>query len=203
MTYAPLDKSHNVIRLLHLSPVSSNRIHGRFSIALLDDKPEYEALSYAWGDADDTVPVEVEGCSVPITKNLHSALKHLQLEVEERVLWVDALCINQTDLRERMHQVSRMGSVYGQASQVVVWLGEGWDGSYLAMEFLRRLGKDEDLHIDRLIKPCIEVNGLYMDSPELCGQIVRLFNLPWWKRLVRRLSQIAAHLRGILFPQAA
>ncbi|PMD42108.1 hypothetical protein L207DRAFT_621974 [Hyaloscypha variabilis F] len=76
MAYKTLDKFKNLIRLFHLSPASrtTDDIQGRLSVALLDDQPEYETLSYAWGDANDTVPVEIDGCVVPVTKNLYSAL---------------------------------------------------------------------------------------------------------------------------------
>lgn len=184
MAYTPLDADQNLVRLLHLSPASreDDAIRCRFTLALLDDKPQYEALSYVWGDINDTRSIEVEGRSVPITANLHSALRHLRLQDQERILWVDALCINQSDLRERMHQVSRMSYIYGQASQVVVWLGEGWHGSDMAMEFLRRLGEDETLHLDPLLNPSVSVNGRNLGSTELCGHLIRLFDLPWWKR---------------------
>ncbi|PMD67565.1 uncharacterized protein K444DRAFT_690361 [Hyaloscypha bicolor E] len=93
MAYTPLNNSHNVIRLLHLKRASKERdeIQARSSLALLDDRPQYEALSYAWGDANDTRPVEIEDCGIPITKNLYLALKYLRLNNQERVLWVDAL----------------------------------------------------------------------------------------------------------------
>ena len=187
MAYAALDKSQNLIRLLHLSPISSaySEIQGRLSVALLDDQPEYEALSYAWGDSNDTLPINIDGHLLNITKNLHSALKHLQLEDRERVMWADALCINQTDLGERMHQVSMMGSIYGQASQVIVWLGEGWAGSGIAIQFLRVLGEDEKLHLDRLKRPRVNLNGVYPNMPKVCEQVNKLFNVPWWTRVVR------------------
>jgi Heterokaryon incompatibility protein (HET) len=184
MAYTPLDIGQNLIRLIHLSPATpaDGEIRCRLSIALLDDKPQYEALSYVWGDINNTRYAEVDGHSFPITVNLHSVLSHLRLQDQERILWVDALCINQTDLRERMHQVSRMSYIYGQASQVIVWLDEGWPGSDMAMHFLRSLGEDETLHLDPSQKPTISVNGLNLDSSELCGHLIRLFDLPWWKR---------------------
>ena len=127
MAYAELDTNQNLIRLLRLGPASSDddEITCSFVIASLDEKPEFEALSYTWGDVNDTRPVEVEGSALPVTSNLHSALRHLRLKDKERTLWVDALCINQADFKEKMHQVSRMSSIYGQASQVVVQLSEG------------------------------------------------------------------------------
>lgn len=89
MTYTELNTHQNLIRLLHLSPASSqdDTIRCHFTVVLLDDEPEFEALSYVWGD------IEVESNVVPITSNLHSALQHLQLYETERTLWVDALCL--------------------------------------------------------------------------------------------------------------
>ena len=75
-----------------------------------------------------------------------------------------------------------MSSIYGQASQVVVWLGEGWPGSDMAMEFVRELAEDETLHLAPSLTPSISVSRLKMDSMELCGHVVRIFDLPWWKR---------------------
>lgn len=39
------------------------------------------------------------------------------------MVWVDAICINQTSLTERADQVNKMGQIYSQCSQVVLWLG--------------------------------------------------------------------------------
>jgi hypothetical protein len=184
MAYTELNTDQDLIRLLHLSPASSEDeiIRCRFTVALLDNNPEYEALSYAWGDIEDTLPIEVEGSVVQITSNLHSALKHLRFNELERTLWVDALCINQENFRERKHQVSRMSSIYGQAWKVVVWLGESWDGSDLAMDFVRILGGDKTLHLDPFHEPSVCVNGMNLDSPQLCRSLIRFFGLPWWNR---------------------
>ena len=185
MLYQRLDNSQNLTRLLHLHPAidPEDEIKCQFAIVSLDDDPQYEALSYVWGDIKNMRAVIVDGHHVSITSNLHSALVHLRLPNQERVLWVDALCINQVDLDERTHQVSRMGSIYGQASRVVVWLGKGWDGSEIAMEVLCKLGDDANLHLDTALTPCIDVRGLNFASLDLCGQLIRLFELPWWKRV--------------------
>lgn len=60
-------------------------------------KETYEALSYMWGDAKDTVPIQLNGVEVPKTRNLHVALEHIRDDFEERTFWIDALCINQED----------------------------------------------------------------------------------------------------------
>lgn len=52
----------------------------------LDSRPRYEALSYAWGDPNDTRPIIVDGCSVQITANLESALRRLRYLNARRTL---------------------------------------------------------------------------------------------------------------------
>ncbi|KAL3293085.1 het domain protein, partial [Colletotrichum asianum] len=59
-----------------------------------------------------------------ITANLHAALARLQDPFLERVIWVDAICINQKDADEKGHQVQLMAEIYARASGVVVWLEE-------------------------------------------------------------------------------
>ncbi|KAF2758466.1 HET-domain-containing protein [Pseudovirgaria hyperparasitica] len=84
----------------------------------------YEALSYTWGNAELVDEIEVNGKSLWITDNLHTALGYLRLPRQDRVLWIDAICINQTDLQERREQVERMGEIFRGATRVIFWLGK-------------------------------------------------------------------------------
>lgn len=59
-----------------------------------------------------------------ITRNLHDALQQFRYTTDVRYLWVDAICINQNDIRERGHQVRLMQSIYKKARNVLVWLGK-------------------------------------------------------------------------------
>jgi hypothetical protein len=92
----------------------------------LFDAPPFAALSYCWGALNDQVRITVNGLGYQVTSNLHAALTRLRKDGVERV-WVDAICINQQDLEERSHQVKRMGAIYQEAYQVVVWLGNAQD----------------------------------------------------------------------------
>lgn len=129
--HSPL-KDRSCIRLLTLLPghIGSPL---KCKIAEFDGPPagSYEALSYTWGDAstsetigvcesNDTERIER---SFLITPNLFQALQRLRTDIP-RLLWIDALCMNQGDLEEKGHQVARMGQVYRNASSVIVWLGE-------------------------------------------------------------------------------
>lgn len=106
--------------------------------------PEYEALSYAWGSMADPYFIyiqEAEGESaLAITQNLAEALHYLRYEDRSRVLWIDAICVDQSDIKERGHQVLRMADIYSLASRVLIWLGPEHDDSTLAIQELDALG---------------------------------------------------------------
>ncbi|KAF8856327.1 HET-domain-containing protein, partial [Acephala macrosclerotiorum] len=55
--------------------------------------------------------------------NLYWALWHLRHENRTRVLWIDTLCINQEDEKEKNHQIRQMGRIFERAGVVVAWLG--------------------------------------------------------------------------------
>ena len=96
---------------------------GRLEIVALENEPRYTALSYVWGDPSDRVPFVLDNHRLLITRNLALAFQALQLDDEPFVLWIDALCINQNDIKEKSEQVLRMKQIYAFASLVIVWLG--------------------------------------------------------------------------------
>jgi hypothetical protein len=127
------DKS---IRLLTLHPCRENSddIHITLSEVQLSepipDTVKYEALSYCWAteDGDDwrSQVVYCDGAQVLITKNCEAALRRLRGH-DDRMLWIDAICINQSDDQERSSQVNKMKLIYTYASSVKVYLGEPLD----------------------------------------------------------------------------
>jgi hypothetical protein len=97
----------------------------------------YEALSYTWGTDAQCNPVIVNKVAVGVTLNLQSALLALRRPSKSRVMWIDALCINQNDLQERSHQVQQMGDIYRCAAKVVIWLGAESDDSGAVFRLMR------------------------------------------------------------------
>lgn len=77
----------------------------------------YEALSYTWGDPNQQTHIIVNENRVAITITLDQALRGLRYAEKKRIVWVDALCINQHDLAERSAQVRQMGMIYRSADQ--------------------------------------------------------------------------------------
>jgi hypothetical protein len=114
------------IRLLELlpGPKGSPLVCNIFQVRKAAE-PEYEALSYAWGDPVFSHPVQEKssGKVLHVTTNLQQALQAIRYEHATRTLWIDAICINQSDLTEKGHQVALMGRIFHDARTVVVWLG--------------------------------------------------------------------------------
>jgi hypothetical protein len=125
------------------------------------EDPEILSIAYRNQHGDRTSPGSVGGsgaASVPepfsrdtnhpiyetlsITQNLSTALRYLRKPATNRVVWIDAICINQDDIHERSLEVARMGFIYNKARQVIVWLGPHTENSELAIETLRSLARD-------------------------------------------------------------
>ncbi|KAH7377455.1 heterokaryon incompatibility protein-domain-containing protein, partial [Cadophora sp. MPI-SDFR-AT-0126] len=94
--------------------------------------------------------IDLDGVDIPVRENLWWALRHLQLDDEPRILWIDAICINQTDTEERNYQVSRMDYIYHSASRCIAWVGMPEIGPDLgvedcgpAMNFITRANLDQ------------------------------------------------------------
>lgn len=115
------------IRLITIIPESNVPIRTTLSKASLNDTNEstlqYTALSYVWGPPTPRKSITCNGEEVTVTANLEAALVQLRDESQEKLIWIDQLCINQDDHQERKKQVSMMGQIYSMAEQVAVWLG--------------------------------------------------------------------------------
>ncbi|KAK5687061.1 hypothetical protein LTS10_001198 [Elasticomyces elasticus] len=147
-------------------PFETTWTHPEAGIELYSDKylaeplarPSYEALSYVWGsDALNVLAyvhksqalhngTEPSMATLPIRSNLESALRHLRYPTESRMLWIDAICINQSDLMERDLQVRKMRDIYALSRRVVIWLGPKGDDSAVAISTLAYLGQQKEMY---------------------------------------------------------
>ncbi|RKL30367.1 hypothetical protein BFJ72_g11481 [Fusarium proliferatum] len=123
--YKPFDLESAGFRLVLLEKGTQPQLRCRIVQAYLDEKVifTYEALSYSWGWKTTQHEIVVDGKILSITESLYDALYHLRNPDEDRMLWVDALCIDQNNIKERGHQVNRMGEIYKKADRVIIWLG--------------------------------------------------------------------------------
>ena len=143
--YRPLDFDSFEIRLLQLHEENDgDGVTCSLVYASLIKPPEYTALSYCWGDASKTTKIRIENWGdVEVTTNLEEALRSVRpLNIIgpdgsswPKLLWVDALCINQQDSLERSQQVRQMRQIYSRAKEVISWVPCGSEDAvaYLVM----------------------------------------------------------------------
>ncbi|EYB28739.1 hypothetical protein SNK04_005230 [Fusarium graminearum] len=119
------------IRILELLPAPREKaLEGRLLVVDVDKPPAYEALSYTWADASNDsslcqrIFIGHGNRALPITSSCHQGLRHLRKELESVFIWVDSVCINQSDLEERSYQVAMMDDVFSRANVVHAYVGE-------------------------------------------------------------------------------
>ncbi|KAF9877389.1 HET-domain-containing protein [Colletotrichum karsti] len=145
--YQPLNTDRPAFRLLRLrkgywTPIECDILHESL------DQPTqpYEALSYTWGNPDRNQRISVNGSTLAITSSLLWTLIHLRYKDEDRILWIDGICIDQTNLVERGHQVQQMGDIYRSAERVIFWLGRATDQIAILMHSIQLFEEESNSH---------------------------------------------------------
>ncbi|KAG6356277.1 hypothetical protein INS49_015664 [Diaporthe citri] len=170
--YQSLSSPTTEIRLLDLLP-GRGTIECRLRITdLALAKDTYEPISYCWKsysrkgwpictyrekkEVKNYILVRVDGFGFHITKSLAAALRQMRLTSEVRVLWADAICINQADDVEKSAQVAMMGTIFQSGKQTLAWLGDAdcWTG---------RAFRALKIHLGQIPEHS-NSTGLYQDS---------------------------------------
>jgi hypothetical protein len=216
--YEPLVDKARDIRLLSLLPrtnISTNKLHVLIHHVKLDKNsiPDYEALSYAWGTEENAVTIYVGEAGehvLEVTRNLVDALMCLRYNAETRVLWIDAICIDQQNLQERSQQVGRMADIFRLAPRTTAWLGPGDRQSKKAMALLSHLSTRIDVDwSDRAMTPSQDAKNSgdeawadrHITTPysnEKWGAILSLLSRSWFERLWIRQEIWLSQLKAIL-----
>ncbi|KAI3326824.1 ankyrin [Xylariaceae sp. AK1471] len=144
-TYDHIDLERPAFRLLRLLKGEGRDVFCELFQAWLHQRESvisYEALSYTWGFPENTDSIVVNGRRLGVTMNLYLALQYLRFRDQDRILWVDAICIDQNNLKERGHQIQQMGEIYKQADRVIFWLGPATYETNVVMDSLQRLQEE-------------------------------------------------------------
>lgn len=139
-SYQSLDEPTHT-RLVELNPgngeepIACTLVH----ISLQNLCHSYSALSYTWGDANDRREIICDGKKLSVTANLHSSLRRIRRQDKSCMLWIDAICINQSDITEREAQIPNMKSIYQQASEVIADVGDWTKEPGLAFQLASKI----------------------------------------------------------------
>ncbi|KAI0545983.1 HET-domain-containing protein [Xylaria curta] len=169
----------------------------------------YEALSYTWGSPENLSEAWALGPQPVLMKigaNLALALKHLRHADQPRVLWVDALCINQDDIDEKNVEVSRMRHIYSCATQTIIWLGEEMDGSSHALKTLGYFAEQVEWFSGVMVgdapgaeKPFWWRPNYHLPYDQVTWESIRkLFQRPWFSRVWVLQEALLSGSRGVV-----
>ncbi|KAF5578246.1 heterokaryon incompatibility protein [Fusarium pseudocircinatum] len=206
--YESFDLERPGFRLIRLARGFKSQLQCHLFQAYLDEEDliPYEALSYVWGSQDTPNEVEVNGKTLAITASLHDALWHLRQIDEDRILWVDALCIDQSNIKERGHQVNHMGEIYRKADNVVFWLGYlNGDAAWLKPaidrfkkqlppQAFRQWSREDSRWRDEWVRA---QDSTEQHSERLCNGLQIFMENPWFSR-VWILQEVANAKRAIV-----
>jgi hypothetical protein len=197
--YRPIDLDRPAIRLLRLLRGNlADDIHCHIFNGWLNQSGggiPYDALSYTWGTTEKLAKLIVNGGIIYVTFNLYTALQHLRFEDEDRILWIDAICIDQDNIQERRHQVQQMGRIYKAAERVVIWLGQGTKETDLVMDFMKQL-HDRNVSVEGDWRPSAQIRLDHVKEDQIAilrdGMEV-ILTRSWFRRIW--ILQEIAHAR--------
>lgn len=183
--YTPLDDQQ--IRLMVLHPGAFvDPVHCTIIRADIQHHPQFEAVSYTWaGEDGNSALCRYIKCGraqklLSVTANCEAALRRLRLQSFKRVLWMDAICIDQESTNERNHQVRLMSKIYSLAQRVLVYLGEEDGNSDLVFNFMNNQGRNASA-----------TPRLALDNP-----VRKLLCRPWFHR-IWVLQEVAVARRAV------
>ncbi|KAF5012040.1 hypothetical protein FDECE_1899 [Fusarium decemcellulare] len=143
----------------------------------------YTALSYRWGPPIFDASIVCDGHDKKITKSLAAALRQLRQPSRSIVMWVDQICINQDDTREKEQQIPLMERIYARALTTVIWLGEGTTGSDTAMQLLDRISPCLQFAFAEVKPAAFEGLGLPPSHCKSWEELWKLLSRDWFSRV--------------------
>lgn len=156
--YGPLSVDSKEIRLVEILPGSrGSQCYCSISKrSLTQVRKAYVALSYAWGSEENKRDIHVinpdgQDQTLAVTRNLYCALDHIRDQQQSKLMWIDAICIDQRNIQERNSQVRFMKDIYRAATHVLAWLGPACHNSDLIFDVFSR-------HINR------ETQAIFFDN---------------------------------------
>lgn len=103
--------------------------------------PHYTAISYTWGSAVRDESIILDGSLRNVTRSAHEVLVRVRLQSKPILIWIDSICINQDDTKEKSKQIQLMGQIYSMASNTVGWIGQSAEDSDLAIKSIKSHGE--------------------------------------------------------------
>ncbi|KAK0644001.1 heterokaryon incompatibility protein-domain-containing protein [Cercophora newfieldiana] len=180
---AELGRTPPFTRIIRLAsaPNHDDPLIAALELVDVSNTTPYEALSYTWGTDPPSDYLWLSDIPLPIKPNLEAALRSLRLPNMVRRLWVDAVCIDQSNVDEKSRQIQYMRLVYKHSARVIVWLGLKTPGVEQAFEIASRFSAA----MDELEGAAASTAGNDLDpeTVEAYLYLHDLFERPYWTRM--------------------
>ncbi|KAK5695547.1 hypothetical protein LTR97_009057 [Elasticomyces elasticus] len=140
--YHELEQTRKEVRILVIEPAASHEpVRCTFqTISLLDDAlPQYETVSYAWGDATKRDVVYIGGHQLSVPLSAKNVLQRMRRSDKPRTVWIDVICIDQQNLVDRNYLVQLMCEIYSSTSTGFIWLGKDDHNTEATFDAIRAL----------------------------------------------------------------
>lgn len=160
--------------------------HTRHAVSHTSGQPVwYTALSYVWGDPAFVKPMICNGKLFKTTKNLDIALRYLRRTDVAILLWIDQICINQDDLKEKTQQVILMSKIYQRAWSTLVWLGKEADNSSGALETILTIGEKLQYYYEERAPDVEDFERLALPALDSSkwSELNEFLSRPWFQRV--------------------
>jgi hypothetical protein len=198
--YPRLNTDSQQIRLmkLHYEPRLASLLSCTITVHDLKSDLNYTALSYMWGK-ESRNKISINGIDFHIYDNLFDFLTLQSADAEfcqDTYLWVDQVCINQSDIGERNHQVNLMSKIYQSATSTIVWLGLPGKGNAMGGDVASKVASaihglalisQPSTRIPIPVEDAVESAELNSAADRLCQHplgIIRLIeSAAFWKRV--------------------
>ncbi|ORY10184.1 heterokaryon incompatibility protein-domain-containing protein [Clohesyomyces aquaticus] len=158
------------------------------TISLDSPSHQYIAISYTWGDPTPVRQVaSSDGQPLTLSRILSDLFDAMSNRHDTFTIYVDALCINQSDLVEKANQVRIMGKVYSNAQMVMVWLGVADDHSARAFQYMKKRTLQNQLSTTNtwsnpIIKTLLPEN-ISTKTQDVVDALMALLTRRWFQRV--------------------
>lgn len=194
--YSSIESKERLIRVVHLKPslTVDGLLQCRLDTVRLDS--QFFCLSYTWGSAKPRRQIQVNDHRFYVRRNLWKFLHIARQRGEIQPLWIDAICVDQSNVKERNQQVSMMGDIYRNAKEVIVWLGEGDSGLEAALDMIGEKGMvgPKLENTDREFRSRLGLRR--SDTQSFPSAMDKITTLPYWNRVwIKQELMLGQYLR--------
>lgn len=155
----------------------------------IDGDEKYEALSYVWGERRMEDEIQVISHRIAVTKNLYRALQRLRYPKKKRTVWIDQLCIDQSDNLEKARQVAMMGDIYRRCTCCIIWLGEldehantfSPQAAAAVFDFIKKVAAVANAPVQTL--PTLFEPTWEGEAARKAFAAFAMYGNPWWSRI--------------------